>query len=366
MDSQRLSENLQSIPSGEYAFLPVDKILFGPGSVRQLPEEVKRLDAHRVLLVTTGSVARSSLLEQVQNLLGNTLAGTFSGVHQHAPSETVVALVNEAERLRADLLVSLGGGSTIDTTKAAILALARDIGTFLPHIALPTTLSASEFSPLFGVTDEQTRVKAGASNPFVTPRVAILDVNLTDYTPDWLWLGTGVRALDHAVETVYAPDHQPATDAPALEAIRLLFTYLPASRGDASKNARQHCQIAAWLSFFGVANITLGLSHALGRQIGPRYDVPHGYTSAVLLPKVMEYLLPATGARQALVAEAAGVEVHGLAESEAARQAPEAVFELVRRLGLPQRLHDLGVPEEDLPSLAGGRDDVLQVLRAAW
>ena len=247
----------------------------------------------------------------------------------------------------------------IDTAKASALALARDTGTFPQHVALSTTLSASEFSPLFGVTDEATKVKAGGNSPFVVPQVAILDAELAEETPDWLWLASGVRALDHAVETVYAPNHQPATDAAALEAIRLLFDYLPRSVGSERSLAhRQQCQIAAWLSFIGVNNITLGLSHILGREIGPRYDIPHGYTSAILLPHVMTFLLPGTAAQQSRIAEAMN--------AAAAAEASNAVSSFVRGLGLPQRLRDVGVPEDDLPGLANGRDDVLQILQSAW
>jgi alcohol dehydrogenase len=196
--------------------------------------------------------------------------------------------------------------------------------------------------------------------------VAILDAELTRDTPDWLWSSSGVRALDHAVETIYASDHGPVTDATSLEAIRLLFEFLPRSSGKESIAERQQCQLAAWLSFFGVANITLGLSHLLGRQIGPRYNVPHGYTSAVLLPRVMEALLPETIRRQALIAWAAGAAPRNDPAEDAAAAAHRAVYELVDRLGLPHRLRDLNVPESDLEGLSGGRDDVLTILQAAW
>ncbi len=358
----------ERIPIGEYVFPPMDKVTFGPGTVESLPQEVERLAGKRILIITTASVAaKSPLLKRVEDLLGDCHVATFSEVRQHTPSGTVVAAVEAAQANHANMLVSLGGGSVIDATKACILALARDAGAFLPHVALPTTLSASEFSPMFGVTDEKTKLKTGGSSPFVEPQLAILDVDLTEHTPDWLWLASGIRALDHAVETVYAPNHQPATDATSLEAIRLIFKHLPVSvHGEQRRAARQQCQIASWLSFFGVSNITLGLSHGLGREIGPRYDVPHGYTSAILLPKVMAYLLPETLERQALIAAAAGADVHGKAEPEAAVEAPAAVSHLVAELGLPQRLRDVGVPEADLSSLAGGREDVLHVLREAW
>lgn len=360
-------EELEVAPSGQYAFSPLDKVLFGPGSVEGLPAEVDALGAERVLLVTGSSIAsQTDLVAHMQQLLGDRVVEVFSGARQHAPATTILDLESVAERSHADAFVSLGGGSVIDTAKAAILALARDSGEFLPHICLPTTLSAAEFSPFFGVTDDETRTKKSTANNFVTPRTVILDVELAAHTPDWLWYASGVRALDHAVETVYAPNHQPATDATALEAIRLLRLHLPGSGQPDLIAARQQCQIAAWLSFFGVQNITLGLSHALGREIGPKYDIPHGYTSAILLPHVMSHLLPVTAPRQALIAGAMGVAPAIRAQSEVALEAPPAVSGFVRQLGLPERLRDVGVPEPDLDGLAGGRPEVLRILGEAW
>ena len=356
-----------SVEIRSYVFLPIDRVIYGPGSITRLPEEVERIGATRVTVTTTGSIARgTALLAQVRDLLGDRVVAVYAGVRQHTPSSAVTELCKELKASEAELVVSLGGGSVIDATKAAVLAVARDTGSFLPHIAVPTTLSASEFSPLFGVTDESTKAKAGGDNPFVTPRVAILDAELTRDTPDWLWTSSGIRAVDHAVETVYAPDHGPVTDATALEAIRLLFQYLPESRSKDAVHERQQCQLAAWLSFFGVENITLGPSHLLGRQIGPRYDVPHGYTSAVLLPRVMEALLPETAARQALVAWAAGAAPRDASPEDAAQAAPAAVRDLVSHLDLPHTLQELGVPEEDLDHLSAGRVDIRSILQAAW
>lgn len=357
----------QAVPSGEYVFSAIEKVSFGPGSVARLAAEVDRLNGKRVLLITSTSITKTPLPQKVHDLLDGKVVETFHGIHQHTPSGDVVSLMDAVKASHADLLVSLGGGSVIDATKAAVLALARDTGSFLPHISLPTTLSASEFSAIFGVTDEETKVKSGGSSFFVQPQYVVLDAELTLHTPDWLWLASGIRALDHAVETIYAPNHQPATDAEALEAIKILCQYLPASTGDQPDiAARQFCQIAAWLSFFGVANITLGLSHALGREIGPRYNIPHGYTSAVLLPKVMAYLLPGTSARQALIAHSLGADPAGKAEVEVALEAPERVYSFVGSLGLPQRLRDLDIPRDDLDSLAAGREDVRQILEEAW
>lgn len=362
------SHNERQTVAGQFDFLPVDKVIFGPGKVQTLPSELERLEANRVLLLTTPSVSRTPLLARIVPLLGDRCAAVWAGSQQFTPSKTVDTLVQLFEQHAADLIVTLGGGSVIDAAKAAIWEHARGTGIFLNHISLPTTLSASEFSSMFGVTDERTKNKSGARHPRLAPLVVILDAQLTEHTPDWLWLASGIRALDHAVETVYAPDHQPATDAPALEAIRLLFTYLPHSTGGNSKqNARQQCQIAAWMSFFGIANITLGLSHTLGRELGPRYNIPHGNTSAILLPKVMAHFQQRLEPRLALIAVASGTSSADRADAATlAGLAPQAVHRLVKELGLPQTLRHFGVPREDLVDLAAERTDVLTILEAAW
>jgi alcohol dehydrogenase len=186
------------------------------------------------------------------------------------------------------------------------------------------------------------------------------------HTPRWLWLGSGLRALDHAVETVYAPDHNPVADALALEAIRILFRALPASvPAEERVEERQQCQYAAWLSFQHAGSVSLGTSHRLGRVIGPMYSVPHGFTSSILLPHVMDAVLKQSRERQALIARAA---LDGLGEPGAAgaERAAELVRALVRRLELPVRLRDVGVPRGDLGSLAGDSQDDRHILEAAW
>lgn len=361
------AEDLEAAPAGEYVFSPLDKVLFGPGSVEGLAAEVDALGAARALLVTGSTIAsHTHIVERIRSILGKRLVEVFTAARQYTPASAVVQLVAAAGQSHADVLISVGGGSVIDATKAAILAAARDTGTFLPHVSVPTTLSAAEVSPFFGVTDDETRVKKSTTNLFVTPRVVVLDAGMTTHTPEWLWSSSGIRSLDHAVETIYAPNHQPATDATALEAIRLLRKHLPGSADVDRLAARQQCQIAAWLSFFGVQNITLGLSHALGRELGPRYGIPYGYTSAILLPHVMSHLLPVTAPRQALVAEALGIQIEGRSVPEVALEAAPAITALVGRLDLPQRLRDVDVPEADLPVLAAGRDEVLSILRRAW
>jgi alcohol dehydrogenase len=168
-----------------------------------------------------------------------------------------------------------------------------------------------------------------------------------------LWLSTGIRALDHAVETLYAPGTHPINDILALEAIRKLFTYLPRSKAHPDDlNARTELQLAAWMSFFGEVNTRMGLSHNLGRRIGASYDVPHGITSCILLPHVMRALAPRHVQPLLRITQALQLTDDKSDDLKAALGAADAVQGLVRRLGLPQHLQDVGVEASELHKIA--------------
>ena len=269
----------------------------------------------------------------------------------------------------ADTLVSVGGGSPIDAAKAVALELAGDkngragVGTGMPaHIAIPTTLSAAEFSHLAGVTDEAggpgaRPAKAGFADPRVAPRGVILDAALTLPTPERLWLSSGVRALDHAVETLYAPGAHPIEDVLALEAIRRLFRYLPLSKERPDDlNARTDLQLAAWMSFFGEVNTPMGLSHNLGRRMGATYGVPHGITSCVTLAPVMRFMSTRDASHTAVIARIGRAIAGDIVgdDPRAAQAAVDAVGDLLARLGLPTRLREVGVEADAIPAIAAG------------
>ncbi len=368
-------------PAGVFQFLPVDRVCFGPGCLRGLGRELDRLGLRRALVITGTSVAtRTDLLWYVEQLLGPRHVASYSGARQHVPASTVEEAAELARLAGIDCLVSLGGGSPIDTAKAVAhrLASERPDGAPPVHLAVPTTLSAGEFTHFYGVTDEWTRVKTGAGDHRLAPRVVFLDAEVTRPTPRDLWLATGIKALDHAVEGFLSPAHQPVTDALALEAVRLLFRYLPVTAEHPSDlAARQHCQVAAWMSVFSPASVRGGLSHALGHQIGARCDVPHGITSCITLPHVLRFVEPESGERQRVLLSAMTEE-----GAPPAATAAEAVARLIDRLGLPRRLRDVGVPADEIEAIAqaafpeaqarsGVRpiadpDEVAALLRAMW
>lgn len=383
----------------EFVYLPVDRVIYGAGALTNLPQQMDRLGVQRAFVVTGQTIAtKTELLDRVKGLLGPRLVGVYPRAGEHVPRSRVVEAAKAAAEAKADCLISLGGGSPVDTTKGVALALAEGITREdefnlystrfpsgegpkrpfaktlpVPHIAITTTLSAGEHTQNAGGTDEAKRRKDGIAHPLLAPKVVILDPEVTLDTPAWLWASTGVRALDHAVERFYSPGHQPLTDPLCLEAIRLLSRYLPISARDPGDlDARLRCQLAAWLSIYGAFNAPVGLSHAIGHQLGGRCGVPHGITSCITLARVMAYNAPAVPERMAAIAEAMG-----------AADGPAAVDGFVKGLGLPTRLSETGkVKEEDLEPLAHetftelrpghnprpvqSAKEILEILRAAW
>ncbi|MDB5075119.1 MAG: NAD-dependent methanol dehydrogenase [Chloroflexi bacterium] len=339
---------------GEYSFLPLERVIYGAGSLGRLAGEADRLGGRKAMILTGHSLAtQTPLVKKVESQLGERHAGTFAGIRQHVPESGIAEAAALARQLGADLLVSLGGGSPIDAAKAVARTLAADTGTYLPHIALPTTLSAAEFSGTAGFTDEARQAKTGFSDPWTTPRVVIMDPELTLATPMWLWLASGIRSLDHAVETLYSPGDHPVNDLLALEAIRKLFAYLPRCKADPSSlEAREQCQRGAWMSFFGPGSVHMGLSHNLGRRIGASFNVPHGVTSCITLPHVMRYKAATEARRLAPIAHALQLVPADTPDYEAALVAADAVAGLVGALGLPARLSEVNVPADALDDIA--------------
>jgi alcohol dehydrogenase len=351
---------------GEFSLSRLERVISGPGTVNRLADEVDRRGCARALVVTGRTLSRSPRLTRVIEGLGSRSAGVFAHTEQHVPASTVDALVTMIRDTRADCLISIGGGSPIDAAKAAVHVLlggsdghgATDgSGTAaLPHIAVPTTLSAGEFTAIAGITDDRLRIKRAVSDARLAPCVVITDPEMTADTPDWLWTSSGIRALDHAIESIYSLRHHPLSDALASKAISALVAHLPGSVrcDDPARLAhRGHCQVAAWLSVFGIANSGFGLSHAFGHQIGPRWNVPHGYTSCVMLPHAMRFMASVAPERFGPIADGLGVPFDAAAPQTAAFACADRVAGVISSLGLPTRLRDVGVPAEDVAEIAG-------------
>ena len=337
---------------GTHTFLPTERVHFGAGSLQKIEEEARAKD--RAFVVTGRSLSENTnLVRRVEEILGGKHAGTFARMSEHTPGSSVKEAARQARG--SDLLVSVGGGSVVDGTKA----VARELG-YPTHVAVPTTLSGAEWAHRVGVTDEATGRKGGFADPRAVPQVVVLDPETTLFTPEKLWLSTGIRALDHAVEGLLYGGEHPVTDVTGAEGASRLLAYLPRSREDPDDvGVRGELQVAAWLAYFGPFNTPMGLSHALGRRIGASYGVPHGYTSCVTLA-------PSLAAERSRVPEDRWRRLEGALGGDPA----ERIAVLVQELGLPGRLRDVGVPEEDLEYIArdfGDREEeALAILRYAY
>jgi maleylacetate reductase len=334
--------------SGAFVYANPPAIRWGAGSAAELGGDVARLGGTCVALFTTRSLAgNGALLDRLRQPLSRVPIVTTVTVGQHAPVAEVERAAEEIHASGADLVVSFGGGSPIDAAKIAALTVGerRSSDRPLPHVAVPTTLSVAELASGAGYTDAGGS-KVGRRDPRMLPDMVVYDGELTLSTPLDLWLSTGIRALDHAVEGFLAAGEHPLSDVLALEAVRRLFRTLPMARanpGDAG--VRTENQLAAWLSYTLPGPTAGGLSHTMGKQIGARHGIPHGVTSCLLLPHVMRYLAGRQPERLAELSRATG-------SGGGLQAAADDVQGLIRSLGLPQRISAYGIGEPELRAAA--------------
>ena len=356
--------------SGQMVFTEMYRVVFGRPAAQVAAEEAERLGANRVFILASATLNRKTdKVTKVADALGERFAGIHDDMPAHSPREAVVACANAAREASTDLLITLGGGSVTDGGKAVTICLeygVSDVDGLEPYrtiveggrrrvpdfaapkvrqIAIPTTLSAGEFNARAGVTDTRLKLKQSYMNRGIVPVTVILDPAVTVHTPEWLWLSSGVRAVDHAVETICSINANDYTDGTAIQALKSLSEGLRRSKADAGDlEGRLKCQLGAWLSMVGIISGTrLGASHAIGHILGGSAGVPHGHTSCVMLPYVMDYNRAVNADRQALVAEALGAPGEG---------AGALLDRLIAGLGMPRRLSEVGVAHDDLPRLA--------------
>lgn len=374
---------------GSFAYLPLERVVFGQPAAQAAAEEAARIGARRVFIVAAKSLARKTpVVKDIEKALGARYAGLFDECIAHTPWPSVIAAAEAVRAAAPDLILTAGGGTPIDTVKIVQICLAHgakrveDLDDLraatrpspVRQVAVPTTLSGAEFSNLGGGTDPRTRIKHSFTGADIGPRSVILDPAITLHTPEWLWLSTGIRGVDHAVEALCSVDAHPYCDGLALHALRLFAEGLPRCKAAPQDlEARLLCQQASWLAASTIARVNYGASHGIGHALGAAADVPHGHTSCIMLPHVLRYNEPATAAKQKLVAEALG---------EPMKPAADAVAALVRALGQPATLRDAGVKREDLAAVAAAAvrnrwvlanprpirsaADVMRLLEAAW
>ena len=385
---------------GRYEFLAQDRIVYGFPAAQAVAETAEAQGAQRVFLVTSQTLSRKTdEIQKIRDVLGPRCVGLFDECIAHVPRESVLRAADAVRRAEPDLIVTVGGGTPIDTVKILLICLAEGVQTedalgefrirvredgsrHVPkvgrppvrQVVLPTTLSGAEFSAIGGATDTRRKVKDLYAGREIGAQVVILDPALTVHTPEWLWLSTGVRAVDHAVESVCSRTAQPFTDATCLHGLTMLARSLRRTKSNPHDlDARLESQVGVWLAATGLGRVDLGASHGIGHELGAVAGVPHGHTSCVLLHQVLRYNREVNAARQQLVSDALG---------DPAALAGDLVESLVRALGMPLTLRDVGVRRDQFDAVASASmenvfvrsnprpirspQDIVDILNMAW
>jgi len=342
------------------------RVVFGVNSLRDLGPEVDELKCARAFVVSDQGVREAGLTEKVEQALGKRWVGTFDECPQDSGLHIVNQAADKAKEKEADILVSVGGGSVIDTAKGMAILLKEGgkiedhYGLQLftrpqtPHVAIPTTAgTGSEVTWALVVKDWDKNQKILLGDDHIIPNTAILDPVLTQGLPPMITAFTGMDALTHAIEAIHALQAEPIADTMAFGAIRMIVEYLPkcVENGD-DIFARGQQQIAATIAGAAFGNAQIGLVHATAHSAGALFKVPHGLANSILLPYCMEYNMDECADRYAFVADAMGVKEKGMSDEEASQAAIEAIFELTKKIGLPQKLSEAGVEESGLEAIA--------------
>ena len=341
-----------------YNALPA-RVVFGVGTIRQVAEEVRRLGCRRALILSTPQ--QQGEAERLAAQIGDLAAGVFAGAVMHTPVEVTEQAMGHLRDLGADCTIALGGGSTIGLGKA--IALRSD----LPQIAIPTTYAGSEATPILGETEQGRKTTQRSLR--VLPEVIVYDVDLTLTLPPGLTTTSGMNAMAHAVEALYAQDANPVTSLLAEQAIAVLAQALPRivkNRGD--RAARADALYGAWACGTCLGSVGMALHHKLCHVLGGSFGLPHAETHTVMLPH-------ATAFNAAAAPEAMACIARALAATDAA----QGLFDLGGELGAPRSLREIGMPENGLNEAADiavmspywnprpiERDTIRALLQDAW
>ena len=352
--------------AGRVVFCGLDEGGVGRPASEAIVEELDRLRAKRAFLMVSGTLNRETdTIANISRAIGSRCVAIFDAMPPHTPRAAVIAASEQARATKADIIVTVGGGSITDGAKAVQFCLANDVrspddidrirsgrGPSPPlvaptvrQISVPTTIAGGEFSAIAGVTNEKTKVKEALRHPLLMPRATILDPWLGAHTPEWLWLSTGIRAVDHCAEGICSREAHPYGDAQALKGLAILARALPRVKADGGDlDARLDCQIGTWLSTGPLASgVPMGASHAIGHILGGTCDVPHGYTSCVMSPYVLAWNAEHDASRQARTLAVLGGE-HASASA--------ALDAFIAGLGMPRRLSEVGVDESRFQQVA--------------
>jgi alcohol dehydrogenase len=380
-----------------FVFWSPTKIVFGEKTALDVAMEMETLKCKKALIVTDKDLAKNTdIPEKIRKALGNLCVGIFSDVE----ADSGIHIVNQGgklgKELGADCLVSVGGGSAIDTAKGIAIVLKeggklQDYVGFqvltrpqTPHIVIPTTAgTGSEVTYVAVIKDHEEGRKLLFGDYNILPNVAILDPRMTEGLPPILTAATGMDAMCHAIEALHSLQKEPIADGMALYAIKLIKEFLPrAVQNGKDMLARGQMLIAANMAGAAFSNAQLGMVHALAHSVGARFKVQHGLANSILLPACLRYNADACGDVYLNVLSALGVNTESIGSDEAGDVAANNLIEFTKKLGLPQRLRDVGVPEEGLkecselalsdgaivynPKFISDSAEVLKVYQQAW
>lgn len=314
-----------------YDALPM-RVVFGPGTIAQVRAEVERLGAKRALVLTTPYQTAEG--ERVAALLGPLAAGIFSGATMHTPTHVTDAALAQLKASDAQCVVAIGGGSTTGLGKALAVRTGVD------QVVIPTTYAGSEMTPILGETAEG--AKTTRRDPAILPETVIYDVDLTMGLPVPMSGVSGMNAIAHAVEALYAENRNPIVSMMAEDAIRALGSALPKIKDKADdRGAREDALYGAWLGGVCLGAVGMALHHKLCHTLGGMFDLPHAETHTIILPHAAAYNAPSTPEAMARTARALGVD-----------DAPRGLYDLSGRIGAKRALRDIGMPEDGIERAA--------------
>ncbi|MBQ8866589.1 MAG: lactaldehyde reductase [Bacteroidaceae bacterium] len=343
---------------------------FGPGAREVLPQEIKRLGLNKAFVATDKDLLKFGVADKVLKVLEG--AGipyvVFSDIKPNPTVSNVNAGVKAFAESGADFILAIGGGSSIDTSKAigiitnnpefadvvSLEGVAPTKKKSVPIIALPTTAgTAAEVTINYVITDEVNEKKMVCVDPNDIPAIAIVDAELMYTLPKSLTASTGLDALTHAIEGLITKGAWEMSDMFEIKAIEMIARYLETAVNEPNNaEARNGMAVAQYIAGMAFSNVGLGVVHGMAHPLGAIFDVPHGVANALLLPTIMEFNAPAALDKYVDIAKAMNVYKDGMNKEEAAAAACEAVRQLSIRVGIPQHLSEIGIKEEDLPKLA--------------
>lgn len=341
---------------------------FGAGSISEIVTEAKKRAFKKALVVTDPDLIKFNVAKNVTDLLekAGLAYDIFSQVKANPTVKVVKAGIEAFKAAGADYLIAIGGGSSMDTAKAIgiiinnpeyadVTSLEGAIDTknpSVPIIAVPTTAgTAAEVTINYVITDEEKKRKFVCVDPHDIPVVAIIDAKMMSSMPKGLTASTGMDALTHAIEGYTTLGAWELTDMMHLKAIEIISRSLrKAVEND--PQGREDMALGQYIAGMGFSNVGLGVVHGMAHPLGAFYDTPHGIANAVLLPYVMEYNAEYTGEKFKYIAEAMGVDTTNMNQAEYRAAAVNAVKQLSKDVGIPEKLHEIGVKEEDLQALS--------------